>query len=305
MLNFSLRQLEYFVVTAERSSIAAAARELNVSQPSLSQGLSKMEASIEVQLFVRHTARGVSLTSAGVRLLREARRLLVHAREFQLDALEVGDVAKGRLELGCFSPLAPVYIPGLIAGFTQRYPGADIHLHEGNQDELVGGLTSGRCDLALLYDLELPNEIAVEILAAFKPYVLLPKGHRLAGSRDISLAELADEPLILLDVPPSGRYFTGLFHAIGIEPRIAMSSPSLEIVRGFVGRDLGYSLLVTRPWHDHTSDGRDIVTRPLRDTVPASAIGVARLEPMHQTRLMRTFTGFCKSWFDASAEATS
>jgi len=297
MLKFSLRQLEYFVTTADRLSIAAAARDLNVSQPSLSQGLSKMEAAIDVQLFVRHTARGVSLTPAGSRLLSEARRLLRHTQDFQLHAEEIGDVTKGLLEVGCFSPFAPVHMPGLIASFTERHPGVDIHLHEGDQDDLVSGLTSGLYDLAMLYDLELPPEITVDTLAEYKPYVLLPAGHPFERAPEIGLAQLVDEPLILLDVPPSREYFTGLFHQIGLKPRIAMSSPSLEIVRGFVGRNLGYSLLVTRPYYDHTSDGRAIVTRPLAGETPPSAIGVAKLKPTHATRLMRTFTEFCKEWF--------
>jgi DNA-binding transcriptional LysR family regulator len=108
---------------------------------------------------------------------------------------------------------------------------------------------------------------------------------------------LKDEPLILLDLPPSREYFVGLFRKTGIEPRIAFSSPSLEMVRGLVGRNQGYSLLVTHPYFDFTYDGQTIVTRPLADETAGGDLGIARLERLRPSRAMKVFTEFCQTWF--------
>ncbi|MEE1567842.1 MAG: LysR family transcriptional regulator, partial [Arenicellales bacterium] len=67
MLKYSLRQLEYFAATAENQSLAKAAKWLNISQPSISKAITNLERQFSVQLFIRHHARGVSLTPAGER----------------------------------------------------------------------------------------------------------------------------------------------------------------------------------------------------------------------------------------------
>jgi DNA-binding transcriptional LysR family regulator len=297
MLRYSLRQLEYFATVAEQHSIANAAHLLNVSQPSVSKAITNLEKQLSVQLFIRHHARGVSLTPTGARLLVDARGLLRYASEFQQNAQASSDTASGRLELACFSTVGPVFMPSILSGFAEHYPGIDIKLHEGNQEDLVLGLSSGRFELAFMYDLLLPDDIEIDILASFDPYVLLPEQHPLAKRKRISLASLKDEPLILLDLPPSREYFVGLFRKTGIEPRIAFSSPSLEMVRGLVGRNQGYSLLVTHPYFDFTYDGQTIVTRPLADETAGGDLGIARLERLRPSRAMKVFTEFCQTWF--------
>jgi DNA-binding transcriptional LysR family regulator len=289
--------LEYFAAVAERRSIANAAHVLNVSQPSVSKAISNLERQLDVQLFVRHHARGVSLTPAGERLLVDARGLLRYAGELQQNAQASSAAPTGRLELACFLTVAPVFMPSLLSEFSEHYPGIEIGLHEGNQDDLVSGLSAGRFELAFMYDLMLPDDIEIDVLASFDPYVLLPEQHDLAKRKRISLASLKDEPFILLDVPPSREYFMGLFRDIGIEPRVAFSSPSIEMVRGLVGRNRGYSLLVTHPYYDLTYDGQTIVTRPLVDQTTGGDLGIARLSQFRPSRTMTVFSQFCKAWF--------
>ena len=63
----------------------------------------------------------------------------------------------GQIDIGCFETVAPLYLPGLIAGFRQAYPGVEIRIRDGEQQELVQGLTSGRFDLAFLYEHDLDS----------------------------------------------------------------------------------------------------------------------------------------------------
>jgi DNA-binding transcriptional LysR family regulator len=88
-LHYSLRQLRYFVVTAEALSFTAAAKRLHISQPSISTALADLEASFGVQLFIRHHASGLSLTQAGRDMLGQARNLLKNAEELQSAAREM------------------------------------------------------------------------------------------------------------------------------------------------------------------------------------------------------------------------
>lgn len=301
MLKYTLRQLEYFLAAAETGSVAKAADRLNVSQPSVSAAIAKLEDRIGLQLFIRHHAQGVSPTPQGARLLTLARNLLHHAEELQREAQATGGEVAGALQLASYGTLAPAFLPGLIAGFNRAHPKVEIAISEGRQDELVGGLRQGRFEMALTYDVDLPGDLRVELLATFEPYVLLPEGHRLAGREAISLHELKHEPMILLDVAPSRSYFLGLFGAQGIEPNVALSSPSIELVRGFVGRGLGFSLLVTRPYGDRTYEGAPLVVRPIREPGTKGEVCLASLAQLRPTRAMAAFETFSKEFFSAKA----
>ncbi len=297
MQKFTLRQLDYFVMAAESESLAEAAARANVSQPSISTAIAKLEDHLGIQLFVRHHAQGISLTHAGRRVLGDARNLLRQAADFEDNAADSGEALRGTLEIGCFVTFAPAFMPALITAFSRLHPDVSLSLHEATQDELVTGLTSGRLDLALLYDLELPDRIHCEHVATGHPYALLRADHPLARRRRIRLQDLADEPFILLDVPPSRTYFLGLFEAAGLKPEVAFASSSLEMVRGLVGCGGGFSLLVTRPHGDATYDGSALAIRPIDVGSKPSDISLARLDQITPTRLMETFSSFCRDWF--------
>ena len=295
MIRYTLRQLEYFEEAANCSSIAAASLKLNISQPSISNAIRKLERQLGADLLIRHHAQGVSLTRFGASFLKESRNILRLSRELQWDASSAQGVGASRtLAVGCFATLSPVFMPKLIAGFCRQNPSAHILLEEGTQADLIGLLRSGDIEIALLYDLDLPDDIAVEHIAEFVPHVLLPANHRLAGVDAIALEWLAEEPLILLDIPPSHDYFIGLFQAVGLKPRVHFSSRSLETVRGLVGQGLGYTVLITRPVVDSTYDGATVVMKPIRNRVNTSAVSLARLHKVEPTRVTLSFEKFCR-----------
>jgi DNA-binding transcriptional LysR family regulator len=294
---FTLRQLAYFVAAAEEGSVARAAGQLKLSQPSISSAIAKLEDQLGVQLLVRHHAQGVSLTPQGSRLLASARNLLHHSEEFQRQAASTSGEIAGPLHIASFATLAPAFMPALIAGFGSLYPSVRMAITEGRQDELIEGLRHGSFEMALCYDVDLPDDLGKTPLASFDPYILLPASHRLARRDVVSLHELKDEPMILLDVAPSRSYFLGLFRAQGIEPHVGFSSPSLELVRGMVGRGLGFSLLVTRPSGDHTYEGTKLAVRPILEPGTRGEVCLAALRALRPTRTMEAFEEFSIEYF--------
>ena len=182
MATYTLRQLKYFVTTVECGSVAEASRKLYIAQPSISTAIKGLEDSFGLQLFIRHHAQGVSLTPGGARFYKKAQELLRMAREFEQNALADNDVIAGQIDIGCFETVAPLYLTRLIAGFNALYPGVEIRIRDGEQQELVQGLTAGRFDLAILYAHDLDATIDSEpLMAPQKPYALLPEGHRFTG----------------------------------------------------------------------------------------------------------------------------
>jgi flavin reductase (DIM6/NTAB) family NADH-FMN oxidoreductase RutF/DNA-binding transcriptional LysR family regulator len=211
-------------------------------------------------------------------------------------AAQEGDTKKS-LSIGCYQPFAPYLIPALVEGLVAEVPDVRIRLLEGNQGQITNALEAGICEIALTYRQEFDGDLAAERLSAAGPYVLLPEGHGLAASSSLSLVDLAPLPLILLDAPPSGRYFLSLFEGRGLTPNVRFRSASFETVRGLVGRGLGYSLLTTKPANRTTYDGRALVVRQLADAVEPSEIVLAYRKGQVFSPLTSLFATLCRQFF--------
>jgi DNA-binding transcriptional LysR family regulator len=273
---FTLRQLEYFVAVAEAGTVTAAAERVHLSQSAMSTALADLERAFGVQLLIRHHARGVTLTASGEELLIAARQLLRQADDLDSSAHALGEGLGGRMSFGCFAILAPYFVPPLVAALDKELPGLEVEPVEETLDALDKGLRDGRFELALTYDLGLGEGIERIELLNIRPHVLVPAAHRLASAESVSLADLADEPYVLLDLPHSRDYFRAAFAAAGVQPRIRYRTRSAETARALVGRGLGWSVLNLRPSTNQSVEGRRVVALDLADDVPALTVVLAK-----------------------------
>jgi DNA-binding transcriptional LysR family regulator len=296
-MQLSIRALRYFVATAETGSVTRAARQLGVSQPSISAAIAQIEGDFRVQLFIRHHAKGLSLTPAGERVLTEARGLLAHAREFQASAGALGEGLRGEIAIGCFITLAPFVMPGLLQGFEKLNPEIVVRCEEWNQEEVLSGLRSGRIEMALSYAYATSGEFATEVMAELPPHAILPLDHPLAKKRSVSLRELAGEPMVLLDLPHSREYFLSLFRAYNLEPRIVYRSRSYDTVRGLVGRHRGYSILNAIPRMPYTYDGSRVTAVPILEDLPRTLVVGLRLRRAVLRRAVAAFSKYAHDYF--------
>jgi DNA-binding transcriptional LysR family regulator len=297
LIRYSLKQLAYFAAAAERASVTEAARLLNVSQPSISTAVAHLERVLGAQLFLRHHARGLSLTPDGRHLLAEARELLAQADELGSALRSEGARLKGELSLGYFVTFAPYYLPGLLRRFGALHPDVVLQLHEGDIETLQRGLASGGIELALVYDLALRPELVSEPLAAHKPYALLPAAHPLAKRPRVSLRTLAKEPFVLLDLPHSREYFRAIFLAYGLEPQVRYTTPSLEMVRGLVANGHGVGLLNIQPKGDRAYDGMPLACRPLAEDCPPLRVALVRPAQARPSRAAHALIACARDYF--------
>ncbi|MFM0739665.1 LysR family transcriptional regulator [Paraburkholderia xenovorans] len=295
-LRYSLRQLRYFVVTAEALSFTAAAKRLHISQPSVSTALADLEESFGVQLFIRHHASGLSLTQAGRDLLGHARNLLKNAEDLQSAAKEMDGGMTGTIALGCLVSLAPPLMPGIISRFVKDHAGIAFRTVEAHQDTLLSGLHDGSLDIALTYSLDIDEGISFTPLLSLPPYAILPKTHRLARARKVSLEDLLSEPYVMLDLPHSREYFSALFDTVGSRPIAAFRSSQPEVVRGMVANGLGYSILNFPLKSNRTVDGEDFVIKRFKEDVNATTLGIAQASAMKPRQVVRRFATFCESY---------
>ena len=275
-MEFSLRQLRYLVAAAESGGVTAAGGALNVSQPAISAALAHLESYLGGPLFLRRPGRGLKPTPLGHRAIEVARRVLSEAATFEPGRLMGDGAVSGSLRLSCYGDLAPFFLPGLLGAYRARFPGVVVTLREDDFEGVVEDLREGRAELALSYRLGLSTEIAYDILAEVPIYALLPSGHFLAAAASVSLAELAEEPLILTKVPHSAEHFMELFRSRGLTPKQGIMTGGFETLRGLVARGFGVSLSYSRPKIDVAQDGAALVCRPLRDPVPPQPLVLLR-----------------------------
>lgn len=292
-MRFTLKQISYFVATAETGSITLASERVNISQPSISSAITGLEEAFGIQLFIRHHAQGLSLTNEGQRFLREAKGLLSQADELQNAASEISSRVSGPLEIGCLSTLFPLVIPELLHAFKKRHAAARINPTAGHQAELFESLRNGQISLVLTYDLDIPPDFDFIPLAPLPPFAFVAANHRLARRRSIALDELADEPFLLLDLPLSRDYFLYLFRQAGATPNIAGRFPYMDVIRSLVARGEGYSLANAQPKNHSSLDGRKLAYLALEGTLKPLVHGIAMLKGLRRTPTAGAFLALC------------
>lgn len=293
-LPFTLRQLEYFLTVTDQGTMAGAAERHHISPSAVSLAINELERALGVQLVMRRKARGIELTAAAREVLPEVRRLLEHAAEVQSTVRSAGLSVSGDLMLGCYPTLTPFLLPEIIRRFPEQHPLVTVRLFEGSVAEMVGRLLDGTCEMALMYGLGISPEIATTVLYRVRPYVLLSADHRLAAPGPISLTELRDEPMVLLDMPPSAAMFREVLASGGFEPNVRFSSASFESVRSLVASGAGYSLLLQRPSPGSSYAGPPLVYREIVEDVRTVDVVLAHAHNARLTRRADAFAEFCR-----------
>ena len=262
-MQLTLKQLRYFVCAGENASVTKAAKVMFVSQPSISSAILHIEEQTGLDLFIRHHAQGLSLTPGGQRFLVKAKQLLEEADNLGKFATSLSEDITGSLRFVSLPTFAPILLPSIMRKFVDLYEHVQVQCDEADQEKIIADLMAGKYEFALTYDLQLPAELEFTPLVEFPPYVMLAVDHKLAKRKSIDIADLATEPMVLLDWPLSRDYFYSLFLSAGLEPSFAYKAKSLAMVRGLVANGFGYSLFNTPLASNATMDGNEIVQVPL------------------------------------------
>jgi LysR family hydrogen peroxide-inducible transcriptional activator len=194
----NLQDIRYLVTVAELRHFGRAAEACNVSQPTLSSQIRKLETELGVTLLER-TNKRVDLTPVGAQILAHARATLAEAAQMEAVARAARDPLVGPLKLGIIPTLAPYLMPLILKPLRQAYPGLTIELWEDQTRALIDGLRNHRLDAALLATPSDAPEIT-EIALFDEPLLAaLPPAHKLAGAKSVSEAALTAELLVLAD----------------------------------------------------------------------------------------------------------
>ncbi len=294
-MRYTLRQIEYFVAAAEAGSISIASERINISPPSISTAISQLETELNAKLFLRRHAQGLSLTPVGRELLSDAKLLLDHAQHLYQTASEATQTAQGPLALGCLVTFAPLVLPEVAQSFASAHQGVRVTPYVADQEALLSMLEHAKLDVALSYDLQVPDGFDFIPLAELPPYAMVAQTDPMAAENAVTLEELAMRDMILLDLPLSRDYFLGLFARVGLRPRIAMRIEHQEVVRTMVANRMGYSIGNIRPRLSAARDGRAVVSLRISGDHLPMRLGILRMAQSGNTRVIDAFIEHCRA----------
>jgi DNA-binding transcriptional LysR family regulator len=295
-MQFTLRQVEIFVAACDAGSLTRAAEDLHVAQSAISTAIKTLERALDVTLLVRVHATGVSPTPEGREFLRRARELLQTANELAWFAESLGEAVAGPVYVGCLVTVSPIVMPTLIRLYEERHPRSKVMLVEGDQEELIRLLRTGQINLAITYNIGLEHGLTFRPMLSAPPQVLMTDVHPLAKFERLTIGQIWQHPMILLDLPISRDYFLGLFRAEMHAPNIVYRSPHMDVVRSMVGQGMGYTLINLQPGTSETMDGQHLVMRPLVGVTDHMSLGVAVVQAPIRSANAKAFIEHVSEW---------
>ncbi len=241
-----LHQLRCFVAAAEELHFGRAAQRLDMLPSALGRFIRLLEEDLGTRLMTR-TTRSVTLTDDGAVLLKEARALLAQA-----DALTAKFRMRGRkraaaVRVGAIDSAAAGLLPMLLRDFRKQRPDVTVQLAEDKTIRLLPRLLSGRLDLAFVRPPERPDK-RLEFMFLFQEtaVVAVSDHHPLASRKRVTIADLADQPLIVPERrsrPHSHDLTMKLFAEAGLEARIVQIADEKQTIVNLVSAQLGVAIV--------------------------------------------------------------
>ncbi len=253
------KELLFFRTIVDEKSISKAAEKLQLTQPSLSQRLNRIEHNLGIKLFTR-TKNGLVLTYAGERYYQLASQILKIYNDFEIEVSEINQLKKGRLTIGINTFLSIHILPVVLPAFLDLCPQFEIRVVEKTTTQLERDLAMGELDFAVMHASPAPSDtedfssfIDLYILSQ-DPFVLVTKKnhplhvHAVQDSPQaeprIDLKLFAGEPFILVDRGQRIRQVSDyILQNADMSPKIAITTKSFEGARRLACQGLGVTFV--------------------------------------------------------------
>ena len=236
-------RIKYFLEVARWSSFSRAAEVCNISQPSLSQQIKKLENEVGGQLILR-SRDGVCLSELGQSFLPYARDMM-HAVESAWDFVdESHQKVTGRVRIGAIPTIAPYLLPTILKHLRSDYPDVQYEVVEETTNLLIDKLRQGEIDFAILSP---PTKVDPDVehvdLCEDELMLTLPLDHSLNKEKVLDIGSLKDEKLLLLKethcLSQQSKSFCSSFDPV---TEINLKSSQLDTLLGLVELGFGFTL---------------------------------------------------------------
>lgn len=238
----TLDQLRYFITVCQNNSISRAAEMLNISQPSISSAISKLEADFGVMLFSRQHKR-LTLTKEGAVLLKYANYLIKDADEINEQMKRLSD--NKALNIGVPPMLSSFVLPILYGDFFKKHPDFKINIIEDDRSGLMKMLDDNRINMAFLpHNDTLDDKLNYQLITELDNVCCVSKNHKLAKNSSVSIEDLSNEDLVLF----KNSFFQTeriieRFRQSDINPNILLHTAQVSTVQNMVANGVAIGFI--------------------------------------------------------------
>lgn len=226
-------------------NLTEAANALRTSQSGVSKHIRDLEDELGLQIFVRRGKRLLGLTEPGEKVARVVERILAEAQNLEEVSWEFEKGAEGTLTVATTHTQARYVLPKVISQFRKSYPGVRLNLRQLNPKDIAEAIVEGEADLGVATDtLERHAGILAFPYFTWEHAVVVPRNHPLTAITELTLAEIANYPLITYDEGLTGRArIDAAFETFGIVPEFSMSALDSDVIKTYVEYGLGVGII--------------------------------------------------------------
>ncbi len=239
-------KLKVFCTVAETKSFSKTSEIIHLTQPAVSLQIQALEEMYETKLFDRSSSK-VTLTPAGEVLYKYAKDILALYVSAEKVIGEMTGLVKGSITIGAGSTIGNYLLPSVISDFRRAHPKIKVHLFVANMQRVIELLNAGNISLGLVEGDVKRQKMVVEKLISDELLVIVPTHHPWSKRKDVSVAELIDEPFILREAGSGTRQTIEKFFARhGITPqnmKVSMVLGSTQAIKEAVENGLGVSII--------------------------------------------------------------
>jgi len=242
----NLQQLRYLNEIVRRGlNISDAAAALYTSQPGISKQVKLLEEELGIEIFVRNGKRIVALTEPGKTILDIAQRILHESDNLKQVGQEFQAQDSGNLILAATHTQARYVLPPVVKQFIKRYPKVKLGLHQGNPTQIAEQVLNREADVAIATEsIMLYDGLITLPCYDWHHCVVVPPKHPLLELKKLTLAKLAEYPIVTYDFAFSGRSkIDEAFAAANIEPNIALTAIDADVIKTYVELGMGVGIL--------------------------------------------------------------
>ncbi len=242
----NLQQLRFLnEIVRQGLKISDAADALYTSQPGVSKQIKLLEDELGIEIFVRNGKRIVAITEPGKAVLEIAQRMLQDAENLKQAAEEFRAQDSGSLTIATTHTQARYALPSTVKQFTKRYPGVKLGLHQGSPTQIAEQVLSGEADIGIATEsLALYDELVTLPCYEWNHCVIAPPKHPILSEKKLTLAKIAQFPIITYDFAFAGRSkINAAFKDGNIQPNIALTAIDADVIKTYVELGLGIGIL--------------------------------------------------------------
>jgi LysR family transcriptional regulator, cys regulon transcriptional activator len=286
----NLHQFRFVQEAARRNlNLTEAAKALHTSQPGVSKAIIEFEEELGIEVFARHGKRLKRITEPGAQVLKSIEIILREVGNLKRIGEQYSLQDSGTLSIASTHTQARYVLPGPIAKLRETFPKVNISLHQGSPDQVAKMLIDEVAEIGIATEsLADYTELVTLPCYEWQHVLVMPPEHKLARLSEVSLQDLASEPLVSYHPTFTGRTkIDAAFAAKKLTPRMAIEAIDSDVIKTYVRAGLGVGIVAEMAV---SVDEKDLIVKPAGHLFGKNTARVAFKRSAYLRNFIYTFT---------------